>query len=194
MGSKCISPFSRILLTTLCLCSLILNLQFEEARAQQEGEEEISLELTSALDVLPGQDFFVSLTLLQAPQAKPSVREVTGTLCFSDRLLEFMDAKLSAVGESAGGHVSHELHELEDSADCKKLDLKITFDRPPRGGVIASLQFGVLLEVSTGQKTDLNGDFNVATVEGQILSRAVTGKVEIFLEPLPIFACFFYMH
>lgn len=193
MDTKSFSPFSGILRASLCLGLLILAIQAARVYGQQEGEE-ISLELTSARDVIPGQDFFVSLTLLQAPQAKPSVREVTGTLCFSDRLLEFMDTKLSAVGESAGGHVSHELHELEDSAGCKKLDLKITFDRPPGGGVIASLQFRVLLEVSTAQKTDLQGDFKIATVKDQALFRTVTGQVEIFSEPLPIFACFFYMH
>ncbi|MBI4445210.1 MAG: hypothetical protein HY645_04810 [Acidobacteria bacterium] len=117
------------------------------------------------------------------------MKEISGSICFSEQLLELISVKGGSDSENSSFS-----HHVEESPDCRKLVVNVRFDKAtPAENLLATLRFKVQPQATPGQTTELKGEFAVTTAGGPLPARLRGGSVQIAKRPL-VFACFLYMH
>ena len=82
---------------------------------------------------------------------------------------------------------------LEESAECTRLILPITFKALPKPGLLGSIEFRVNLDAPTVSKVEIKAESELTEADGRVATSANDATLEI-IDPVSIFACFFYMH
>ena len=173
----------------LCLVILLLLSGSMTASAQRgEESEEASIALTTA-DASPGGVAYVSIRF-DSSDTVSLIQQIQTTLCFPGNLLEFENFFLGPAAEAAGAEVTPH---LEESAECTRLILPITFEAIPKPGLLGTLEFRVNLDAPTPSNVEIQAEAAFSGAEGRVATSADDVTFEI-IEPVSVFACFFYMH
>ena len=155
---------------------------------QREESEEASIALSTA-DASPGGVAYVSLRF-NSSDTVPLIQQIQTTVCFPGHLLEFENFFLDQTIEAVGAQVTPH---LEESAECTRLTLPITFRDYPKPGLLGSLEFRVNLDAPTGSKVEVKAESELTGADGRVATSTDDVTLEI-IDPVSIFACFFYMH
>ncbi len=173
----------------LCLVILLILVESMSAFAQEREESEEASIVLSTADASPGGVGYLSLRFDSSDRV-PSIQQIQTTVCFPGDLLEFENFFLGQTVEAAGAEVKHH---LEESVDCTRLILQITFKAFPKLELLGSLEFRVNIEAPIGDRVEVKVESELTGEEGRVATSAAYVTIGI-IDPVSIFACFFYMH
>ena len=178
------STVGRILgLVIALLMTGSLNLLAQQAEESQQGPLTVSISEAS-----PGTVVYVSLRLNATDQLL-LVQQIRTTVCFPGDAFAFENFFLNQ--ETAAGAEAQ--HELEESPECTKLSLEIAFRTPPKTGFLGNLEFRVNGTAPVGSEAEVKIETELTGQGGAKVTSLANEVVEI-IEPVSLFACFFYMH
>lgn len=151
--------------------------------------------------VQPKARVFVN-AILSNPTGE-QVAQVYQSLTFSQAELEFIRARLAIAGDAAGATLTVEMQDasgatVEDPQKAERLEVTIAAKKPLPGGPLAEFQFRAPSEKE--QSIRVRHVAEARDPQGQTLSALAFSDVHVTvtkkpgLQPLKVFACFFYMH
>jgi hypothetical protein len=173
----------------LCLVTALLMAGSLNVLAQQAEESQEAPLTVAVSEASPGTVVYVSLRF-NATDPLLLVQQIRTTVCFPGDVFAFENFFLNQDTAAVGAEAQHE---LEESPECTRLSLEITFRTPPPTGFIGNLEFRVSGSAPVGSEAGMKIESELIGQGGANITSLANEVVEI-IEPVSVFACFFYLH
>jgi hypothetical protein len=179
---------------------LLAGLIFGAASGVGAQEPAFTIDLTAA-DVKPGSPVYVNVMLSNPGGAR--VVQLRESVAFPPEKLTFVRAQLSLASLAAGAALTLEMKDksgatVQDREAAQRVDLRIAGKSPLEDGPLVELEFRLV--EGSAQRIRLVHTVEALDDAGRALAglEFADGHVVVTEEtgpaPLPIHACFFYMH